>query len=118
MFWMIKLKLKTYMKKNWRIKDNWYRKYLKKLNLENQKKLIRIESTNVKIYEISEETRGKEEIINDIIEKAEKNKIEKGKEKILNYLKKPIKKNRKKINKYVRKIKYLGKRLNNYVKKN
>ena len=55
---MIKLKLKTYMKKNWRIKDNFYRKYLKKLNLENQKKLIRIENTNVKIYEISEATRG------------------------------------------------------------
>ena len=35
--WVIKLKLKTYMKKNWRIKDNWYRKYLKKLSLENQK---------------------------------------------------------------------------------
>ena len=55
---MIKLTLKTYMKKNWRNKDNLYRKYLKKLNLENQKKLIRIESSNVKIYEISEETRG------------------------------------------------------------
>ena len=79
------------MKKNWRIKDNWYRKYLKKLSLENQKKLIRIENTNVEIYEISEET-SKEEIINDIIEKAEKNKIEKGKEKILNYLEKAIKK--------------------------
>ena len=56
--WVFKLKLKTFMKKNWRIKDNWYRKYLKKLNLENQKKLIRIDNTNVEIYEISEETRG------------------------------------------------------------
>ena len=46
----------------------------------------------LKFMKFSEETRGKEEIINDIIEKAEKNKIEKGKEKILNYLEKAIKK--------------------------
>ena len=54
--------------------------------------MIRTDNANIAFNESSEERKDDEKIIKSIVVNAEKKRIEKGKEEILNYLKKIMKK--------------------------
>ena len=86
---------KKYMKKNNEsLKKTTIEDFFEKLSQEKKQKLIRIDNANIAFDESSEERKDDEKIIESVVVNAEKKRIEKGKEEILNYLKKIMKKSK------------------------
>ena len=84
---------KKYMKKNIEsLKKTTIEDFFEKLSQEKKQKFIRIDNANIAFDESSEERKDDEKIIESVVVNAEKKRIEKGKEEILNYLKKIMKK--------------------------
>ena len=86
---------KKYMKKNIEsLKKTTIEDFFEKLSQEKKQKFIRIDNANIAFDESSEERKDDEKIIESVVVNAEKKRIEKGKEEILNYLKKIMKKSK------------------------
>ena len=86
---------KKYMKKNNEsLKKTTIEDFFEKLSQEKKQKFIRIDNANIAFDESSEERKDNEKIIESVVVNAEKKRIEKGKEEILNYLKKIMKKSK------------------------